>query len=181
MRARNAGTGHPSAQTPTVDREVEYQRNIPGRGYVDHGVNVPAGTDFNREETAYDPTHDLVHYEEPVHEPAPIPVYTVAGPGQGTVTHLWRTMYAVAGGALQPRQIAGQHDNRTKIKIRNTGAEVIYIGNTASVSDMMGWPLNAGEIVELDSSRAVYAVVASTSATPSVPVAILEEYDVQHG
>lgn len=180
MRAQTSNTGHPTAQTPTVDREVEFQRNIPGRGYVDHGVNVDPDTTFNPEDVAYDPQKDYVHYDEPVKEPVPIPVYMVAGPGQGAVTHMWHTLYAVAGGAYQPRQIIGQHDNRTKLRIRNTGAEVVYIGDQPSVSDMFGWPIEAGEIVELSTSRAVYAVVASTSATATVSMAIIEEFDVVH-
>lgn len=149
--------GQPVAVTPRVDQEIETAHNIPGRGVVDHGVSRSEPAQWNAEDVAYDPTRDLVHFEPESPETAAIPVYVVGGPGEGKVVHSFRTMYAAVG--PNPVRIAGEHGNRTKLRVNNRGARTLFVGDTPSVSSMFGFPVPAGGQLELSSSRAVYGVI----------------------
>lgn len=168
-----------SAAKAAAPAEVEQEGNIPYRGYVDHGL--PVEQDFRPEQDESQPAvEDLVTWDTPEdREPAPIPVYTVPGPGEsGTVHRLFRTWYESASSTI--RMIAGRHEARSKIKINNVSANTVWIGPDLSVSPMNGYPIPAGTNLELTTNREVYVVIDPTVAAGTVSaLAILEEYTVQ--
>lgn len=155
--------------------EVEEQANIPYRGYVDHGVPVEQNFLPAEEDESQPAVEDLVTWD--THEetgPAPIPVYTVPGPGQsGTVHRMFHTWSIPVD--VTSRMIANRHDSRSKIRIANNGTVDVYIGNDLTVSFMTGYPISAGTNVELNTNREVYAV--TVDAGPAM-LNVLEEYTV---
>jgi hypothetical protein len=175
LQSRNQTTNPPNRAEPVIYLEEEDSENIPGRGAVDHGVKVD--TKFNEELTTEMNEDDYVHFEESPKGPDPVPVYIVAdATSQGTVVHDWRTLWAAVN-ATSPTRIAGQHANRTKITIRNSGDVPIYISHELSTANSMsGFPLAAGASIDISTSRAVYGIADSTATGP-VSVNLLETFD----
>lgn len=158
-RRKGRITQAPPATTPIEEHQVEEAYNIPGRGVVDHGVPMPH-VEFNPELDDDAFMENMITYDTEPKQPAPIPVYTVSGPGEGRVLHDFRTFYAAVGS--QPLMIAGQHANRTKIKIYNRGSRTLFISDRQLPNlDQQGLPVPAGSSTELSTSRAVYGMISA--------------------
>lgn len=78
------------------------------------------------------------------------------------------TVDTTAGGVT----VAAARDTRKSILVRNRGTVVVYVG-TGTVSASNGFPLDPGEALTVQTTAAIKAIAASTSAT----VAYIEEYD----
>lgn len=68
--------------------------------------------------------------------------------------------------------VAAARDTRKSILVRNRGTVTVYVGQ-GTVSSANGFPLDAGEALMIQTTAAVKAIAASSSAT----VAYIEEYD----
>lgn len=177
---RPKGTATAQTAKPAAHfTEVEQEANVPYRGYVDHGL--PVSNEFRPDQDESQPAvEDLVTWDTPQdNEPAPIPVYTVPGPGEsGTVHRMFRTWYESASSVI--RMIAGRHDARSKIKIANNSGNTVWVGADLSVSPMNGYPLLTGQTLELTTNREVYVLIDPAVAAGTVAaLSVLEEYTVQ--
>lgn len=149
--------------------------NVPYRGVVDHGV--PWDESDARDVPGYG-ERDAVVYEQAPVEQNPIPVYIVNEGGREV--RRMRTVRGVAGGSTngRVRDILGFDEDRVSARIRNPGADIVYI--TENLSDwngavLNGYPLIQNESYETRSQEPVYAAVANAN---DASVNVIIEYAV---
>lgn len=163
------------ASSDTVQPELEFYsgQNFPYRGTQAHGVDPNA----TPEEV---PGYEMgvgVEYAEPVPEPEPVPVRIVQY--RGRERRRLRVIVAYAGGTNygKARQILGEDDCRTSARIKNNGANTVWISHSAeTATDMFGYPLATGQDYQTLTQEAVYASVEDAL---DAPVSIAIEYSVE--
>ena len=66
-----------------------------------------------------------------------------------------------------PQRVAPRDDQRTKLRVRvlttSDPTEFAYIGHDSNVNSLSGFPVYQGDIVEIESSREVWAVASKGS------------------
>jgi hypothetical protein len=155
--------------TPVPDNPAG--ANLPYRGAVDHGVPY----------AEVEPT-DEAHYhsgrpveflpEDTTDDVAPIAV-RVVGSGTREIKQFRVFRSNVAPGNFTG--LVGRDSTRSSIKIRNIGAETVYIGDSMGVTNLSGYPLATDAELSLNTTDAVYAAVASAAAVNG-EVAVLVEF-----
>lgn len=146
--------------------------NIPYRGTETHGVPITVGPD------GFDGYEDMHSGEYEPQEPEPDPVAVRIVTQGGRELRRFRTGTEILDSTAAPivRMIAGRNPARTQITIKNTGAGIVYIGESESVASYTGFAIAAGALQALNAEDAIYAVAAAgTTGTLS----LLEEFTVR--
>lgn len=150
------------------------------RGQETHGVatTTPAvgvADDNWEREADYDP-----EYEDPEKTVEPIPVRVVSD-GSVEIRRSTFSMGSATGTDKggQATQLVGNdfaNRTRTRVRVRNNGATVIYLGHEPRVANaMFGWPLAANETFESASHEALWALGSVATETP---VSVYTEFAV---
>jgi hypothetical protein len=144
--------------------------NFPYRGGEQHGV-APTGPEYNPAEQ-WQADQAVQYQEEEEHTIRPVPVRIVQ---EST-----REFKGFSTGTVQadstPRMIAGRHDRRHSVRIRNNDAAVAILIGTSMVNTVSGWTVAPGDTETLNTDQEVYAISADGTA---VSVSILQEFSVQ--
>lgn len=164
--AVNAGDREADAPIPEA---VDGGANMNAyRGFDVHGVD--ADTRF-MDVPGYNGTEAVVYEPEP-DEPEPIPVRVVRSGGSNE-RKMWRTYQSTVSPNNIVTGIIGRNDTRTTIRVKNTAATAIVIGMEPTVTSFTGYPLAAGETVDISTTEALYAI---NSAVTGTTIAVLEQY-----
>jgi len=81
-----------------------------------------------------------------------------------------RSSHTIAATATQ---IFPFSNDRVEAIIQNTGANPVFLGEDNGVTTGNGWPLAAGAVLVLNTSDAIWGIVAAATET----LRILETYD----
>lgn len=167
----------PKALTPEEHKVWELAHNVPYRGAVDHGINhgesVPVDLRKSQlTESIYE--DDEVDYEKPT-PITPIPVYVVREDEPGTELKMFRTSRGYAP-LNNSSRVLSRSDGRTKAQIKNIGTVPIWIGHDSSTANAWnGYRVDANSEFTTATDQDVW-VVADSSATDNVPLALYVEY-----
>lgn len=145
--------------------------NFPYRGTEQHGVAPATQTHYTPSEQWALDEHAPEYDAEPKHvEPVAVRIVQESS----REFRGFSTGTAVVDSNV--RQVAGRHDHRTSVKIRNLSAtKKIYIGGNM-VNTVSGWPIEANATETLYTEMEVYAISEDGS---SVNVAVLQEFRVE--
>lgn len=172
MRPRNTGR-RPDKEEMDIEPVPEHYEgyNNPYRGTELHGVEPnteprPVPSHASVVDTEYDP---------PIPEPDPIPVRIVTTGGR----ELRRSrIYQGKANAGNCNQILGRDEQRYKVKLKNLGTSVVYVGNNDSTANANhGWPLAQDEVFESETQDELW--VLSSHATDAMTVAVSVVYGVE--
>lgn len=149
--------------------------NFPYRGTEQHGVKPQQRPWIPHDPTAEDWAEGADGPDTPeVMEPIPVVVYN-EGPRE---IRSWRAYHGYA--SPRANVLVGQNQLRRHAKIRNlaeTDGDTIYVGHTANVTSLEGFPILPGSTLEIDTEEEIY-VVTARDATDTVEVAVLIEMAV---
>lgn len=141
---------------------------FPYRGTEAHGVEPTARP---KPVPGHEESRD-VPLEPVEEEPQPIPVVVRNEPGRQRRYTRFTREYAPITAA---RQTVGREDARLSVKVKNLGAEPVWIGNTPETANAMhGWPLAENETFESTTQGTLYAM--SSHATDQMQLAVAIEY-----
>lgn len=142
-------------EMPRVERYAGH--NNPYRGTEEHGV-APT------EEWSDVPRHatEAAVFLPPDEEQAPIPVKVVTESGSERV--LWRGQSVPVGDT--PTRVAGGHEKRRNLQIRNDGPNAVFLGSQGSdANPITGYKLPSGQSVTLANTHDdVWAIAAAAVA-----------------
>lgn len=144
---------------------------FPYRGTEDHGVTA---TDKPTQPGDWQTGRDVEYMERPV-EQDPIPVRIVEEGSREL--RRFRVFVGYAGGTTNnmPKQIVGQDEERSTVRISNTSTDkTVWISHSAEqASSVYGYPISAGEELVLYTHMAIYAMSDNAS---DLGVRVLVEY-----
>lgn len=150
---------------------------FPYRGIEQHGVPVDAKpwipTDADAQswegEEVYDPEYVPIQ---------PIPVVVVND--NEREVRSWRT--AVHSVTNRPAMIVGQNERMMRVRLRNMASAAdmrVWISHESSVGPLNGWPLNANDVLEINTEEEIYAILDGAAVTAGYSdVAIIIEHRV---
>jgi len=145
--------------------------NNPYRGTELHGVEP---TDDPRPVPGHASGRG-VEYDPPLPEPEPIPVVLR---NEGGLELRRSRIYQGKANALQSNQLVGRDDTRLKVRLKNLGTSVVYIGNRNDTAHPNhGWPLAQNELFESETQDELWAI--SSHATDPMTVAVHVVYGAE--
>lgn len=161
----NAGLGK-----ETIENSKRLPINFPYRGQEQHGVaaTIPPYVVAPDEWDYYSPEQIA-----PTHIPDPIRVEIVQdGPREW---HAFRAYQNTVNN--QASMVASRQERRNKLTIKNLSlTTTIYIGSTANVSMLEGYPLAPGEKYEFQRvEQEVWSIVSSAGPDAQVAIALMAE------
>lgn len=106
-------------------------------------------------------------------EDKPIPVYVVERPETPQVLEWSSNQIGVTDRAVE---IAGARRNRTRMIVKNDGADTVYIGRDMALNTALNFTVKSGEQIEMLHNGAVWAKCASTE---TATVNVIQEYTVE--
>lgn len=166
---------HPQnlSKNPPRDRVIDpvpekYEGyNNPYRGTEMHGVEP---TEDPRATPDHSSGRDVV-YDEPLPEPEPIPVVVRTTGGR---EFRRSRIFQGKANARNPSRVVGKDESRIKVKLKNLGASVVYVGNndtTANVNE--GWPLAQNEVYESETQDELFALSSHAADPMTVAVTVI--------
>lgn len=102
-----------------------------------------------------------------------VPVRIVGGEDSSERRSVRLSRSIATAGGIGSRVVGGMA-SRTKLKVKNTSAEVAYIGHEQSSLTSVGWPLAQNETFETNSQDELWACTAH--ATNTAELAVMTEY-----
>lgn len=157
------------AETPVIESYVG--ENNAYRGINDHGVAQQSAPE---PAPGYEGMTSGV-YEEEEPEKEPIAVRIVSQSARELRRFRTGTEFVDSTTALVARMVIGRNSARVLVKVKNTSANLVYFGETESVTTYTGYPLAAGAEQTFNCEDPVWFVAA---AGLSVTLAIYEEFTV---
>jgi len=171
MLPQNVGKNPPKDRViePVPEKYAGY--NNPYRGTEMHGVEPTVDP---RATPGYSSGRE-VEYDPPLPEPEPIPVVIRTTGGREVRDS---RIYQGKANAVRPNQILGLDETRIKVKLKNLGASVVYVGNVDSTANANhGWPLAQNELYESETQGELWVV--SSHATDPMTVAVTVIYSME--
>jgi hypothetical protein len=148
--------------------------NHPYRGIEIHGVEDNADPSNPQMEWA-DGTRKVI-YDEDKPSIDPVPVRIVAeGGDERRRLRTWN--YVLTAG--QVARVAQMNTNRSKIRIKNTAAFAVFIGDTESVASYTGYPLAQNESLDFDTQEEIW--VFNPDGALSATIALIDQFSVVVG
>lgn len=162
----------PDRPHPTAPILETYEgSNHPYRGIETHGIPDNAKPTDPQMEWS-DGTRKVI-YDEPAKEIDPVPVRIVAeGSDERRKLRVWQ--YVLTAG--QSARVAQANPNRSKIRVKNVAAFVVYLGESESVSVYTGWPLAQNESLDFDTQDDLW--VLNPDAVNSATIALIDQYSL---
>lgn len=160
-------------QTPIPDvYKPDYL--IPGRGAVNHGVEIPQYSGFEPT-VSYDDSKEAEAYEPYEKELAPIPVRLVDNGSREL--RRFRTFKMTPPADGSPTSLLGRDENRTKVTINtdlDSGMLVAISDTREALMSAQGFRLAQVGSLTINTEDAIY--FASTGTVPALPISVLVEY-----
>lgn len=161
---------HPVPEEPVLEEYAGV--NHPYRGIEEHGVPDVVQAYTSPRSTVERGTNMVSEPLPP--EPNPVPVRIVQSGGRERRMSRFYREFATA---IRPRSVVGADEQRTKVTVKNLGAEDVYIGHdSGSATAMMGWPLAQNGTIESSTQDELWAM--SSHATDDMQLSVHVEYSV---